>query len=129
MEFSTEPFSPLKLGVPVNYYENILHDYKYIDHPSYPELFGEIEIDGELRFIKFSVKDGIVTAAELTEIRKQDSFCGASMSGRTKKFHKALANADIKADIDEDGIDLVDFPVGFFSESGKVASICWELPE
>lgn len=129
MEFSTEPFLPVKLGVPAEYYADILEGFNYDAQSLFPRVSGEIKIDGELRYIKFGVEDGIVQSAELTEICKQDTFCGLSMHKRTKAFYKDLANAGINSTIDENGIILADYPVGFYSEYGKVASIGWDIPD
>lgn len=129
MEFSTEPFSPVKLGVPAEYYADILDEYNYNPQSLFPRVSGEIEIDGELRLMTFGVKDGVVRSAELAEIRKQDTFCGLPMYKRTKAFYKNLAKAGINSTIDENGIILSDFPVGFYSEYGKVASISWSIPD
>jgi len=83
-------------------------------------------IDGEPRFVKFSLDGGIVTEIEICEISETDTFVGISMSQRPKKFQKLLAQAGIKSAIDIDGIDLEDYPVSFFIEGGKLASICWK---
>lgn len=129
MKLETKPFPPIVLGVPVGHYKEILKGYQYIQASVFPRLFGEVEIDGELRQMKFSVKDGIVTAAELLDIKKGDTFCGVSMQRRLKVFQKDLVKVGMESTVDYDILDLVDFPVSFYFEAGKVASINWELPE
>lgn len=126
MDFAIKPFEPLKLGVPAEYYEDILKGYDYSPDSIWPRLRGEVRIDGKYRFAKFGLTEGIVTGIEICEIEKDDSFCGISMRQRPKKFQKLLAEAGYDSTIEDDGLDLTDHPIGFFIEGGRIASICWE---
>ena len=126
MDFTTHPFSPLKLNVPPEYYKDVLKNYMYDPDSIWPRLRGDIEIDGRGRFTKFGLTEGLVTGIEICEIEKDDTFCGVSMHQRPKKFQKLLAELGSESTIRDGGLYLTDHPVGFFIEGGQIASICWE---
>lgn len=126
MEFNEEPFEPLQLGVPPEYYDGVLKEYEYDRESIWPRLSGEVEVDGKYRFTKFSVRDDIVVGIEICEIGREDTFCGVPMRERPKKFQKLLAAAGLDSRIEYSGINLVEYPVGFFIEGGRIASINWE---
>lgn len=67
-----------------------------------------------------------MTGIEICEIEKGDTFCGISMRQRPKRFQKSLAEAGFDSTIENSGLNLMDYPVGFFIEGGWIASICWE---
>ena len=125
MNFDTVPFPPLKIGTKAEDYENILNNYDYDPGSVWPTLSGEVEVDGEYRLVTFSLEGGIVRDVELAEIKKGDTFCGISMRQRPKKFQKLLAKAGFESEIEDDGLNLMNYPVGFFIEGGWIASICW----
>ena len=126
MNFYTEPFGPIKLNVEAEYYADILSDYEYDPHSRWPCLSGNIKVNDKFRFVKFSLERGIVVGAEIFDIEEQDTFCGIPMRERPKKFQKLLAEAGLDTRIEYSGIDLVEYPVGFFIEGGRIASINWE---
>lgn len=129
MDFTIRCNLPLPMGKTVKEYEQRLKGFKLFDSVDIGSFHAKVVVEGQERFIKGSVCNGLIVDVELIELQPHDTFEGVSVTLKPKKFSKKLAKSGIKASIEEDGVVIEDKSVSMYVEENEVSSICWSFSD
>jgi hypothetical protein len=129
MDFKIRCNLPLPTGRTVEEYEQGLSGFKLFDSSDIGSFHAKVIVEDQERFIKGSVRNGVIVDVELIDLRPHDTFEGVSVSLRPRKFAKQLTKSGFPASLDDDGVILIDCPVSMYVEEKEVASICWEIDD
>lgn len=134
MKFNFTLPTPLQLGAPVSYYEDILSNYRYRDlsdifNSAVGRFTGECTIGENVYTVQGSERGGLVSWIEILDARTTDSFLDIPLSLPNRKFIKALQELGYTFEHNRDGINISheDCSIALSYQFGKVVAICWEL--
>lgn len=130
MNFDIEFFGKLNPGgLLVSYADQLtdceVEDLSWLNIGLGSKFRGYLEIEGKRRLVQGGVGGERIVELELTEIGRGDTFMNVTLGGTPMLFQERLGKIGVPSVVIEERLELLELPITFYYEDGKLVSIVW----